>query len=83
MATEWVRTYVDGVEVDAYQVEIPDDVVNRRSIEAQAAIALANNAAYLAIRAPTQAQAIAQVEALTRQVNKLIRLVLNRLDDTE
>lgn len=83
MAIEQVRVFRDGVLVDTYDVEVPDEEVRRRTIEAQAQTALANNAAYLAISSPTQAQAIAQVEALTRQVNKLIRLVLNRLDDTE
>lgn len=57
--------------------------VNRETIEAQAITALTNNTDYLAIPTPTQAQAIAQVEALTRQNNKIIRLILGRLEGTE
>ena len=44
--------------------------------------ALAGNAAYLAIASPTNAQVAAQVRALTRQNNGLIRLIRRRLDAT-
>lgn len=39
--------------------------------------ALTNNQTYLGIASPTTAQAVAQVAALTRQVNGLIRFTLN------
>lgn len=45
--------------------------------------AIANNLAYLAIVSPTQAQAVTQVSALTRQVNALIRLLQGELDTTD
>lgn len=83
MATETVQVFADGQLVDEYQITVPDEMVNERTLRDQANTALANNAAYLALPSPTQAQAIAQVEALTRQVNKIIRLVLGRLEDTE
>lgn len=52
----------------------PQAVLNRQTLQARAAQALASNQTYLALAAPTQAQAVAQVGALTRQVNALIRL---------
>lgn len=59
-----------------------DRAANRGALTAKAQNALANNATFLGIASPTQAQAIAQVQALTRQVNALIRLALNALDST-
>ena len=56
--------------------------VNETALFAKAQAALANNVAYLAIVAPTQAQAVAQVAALTRQVNALIHLAIADLEDT-
>lgn len=55
---------------------------NRSTIFAQAVQALTDNAAFLAIGSPSAAQNAAQVKALTRQTNKLIRLVIGRLDAT-
>ena len=56
---------------------------NRDTIEEQAGAALDANTAYLAIATPTNAQVAAQVKALTRQNNKIIRLALGRLDGTD
>lgn len=56
---------------------------NARTIEQQAEQALAANTAYIAIVSPTNAQVAAQVKALTRQNNKLIRLLLRKLDGTD
>lgn len=60
-----------------------DERANRTTIEQQAATALANNKSFLAIASPTTAQITAQVKALTRQNNALIRLALGRLDGTD
>lgn len=49
----------------------------------KAQVALANNLAYLAIPSPTQAQAIAQVQALTQQVDAIIRIILSQTDSTQ
>lgn len=43
--------------------------------------ARANNSAFLALASPTQAQAITQVQALTRQVNALILIMLDNFTD--
>lgn len=48
----------------------------------KAANAIAANKTFQAIPSPTQAQALAQVQALTLQVNALIRVVANQLADT-
>lgn len=55
---------------------------NGATIRTQAATALDTNATYLAIAAPTNAQIAAQVKALTRQSNGLIRLTIGQLDST-
>lgn len=55
---------------------------NQAVLLAKAQAALASNATFLALAAPTQAQAVAQVQALTRQVNALVKLALGRLADT-
>jgi len=56
---------------------------NRLSIEDKLRINLADNKTYLAITAPTAAQRNAQVDALTRQINRMIRLQLRELDSAE
>jgi len=55
---------------------------NEATLRAKAATALASNATFQAIASPTQAQALAQVKDLTRQVNALIKLATQSLSDT-
>lgn len=59
-------------------------VANAGSLEAKARAALTGNGTYLALAAPTNAQTVAQVKALTRQMTALIRLSLrgDLLDNT-
>lgn len=54
----------------------------RTALQAKAPGALASNATFLALGAPTNAQVLAQVQALTRQVNAMIRLDSNLLTST-
>lgn len=55
---------------------------NRAALLTKAKAALILNATYQAIPAPTQAQAVAQIALLTKEVTALIRLVGAVLDDT-
>lgn len=57
-------------------------VENEATLRTKAQQALTANATYLGLQSPTAAQNTAQVKALTRQVNALIRLAVGQLDDT-
>lgn len=61
----------------------PIEVVNRRTIEEQARQALLDNAAFLAVASPSNAQNATQIKALTRQNNKIIRLLLGDYSGTD
>ena len=56
---------------------------NGATLRARALDALAQNKAFLAVDAPTNAQALAQIRLLTREVSALIRLTLGALDSTD
>ncbi|MBA3356233.1 MAG: hypothetical protein H0U18_09945 [Pyrinomonadaceae bacterium] len=82
MATDRVETYDgNGNLVSVTAQEISPLVFNERSLYTKAQQALAVNATYLALATPTVAQNTAQVKALTRECNALIRLLLGSLDD--
>ena len=79
---------VDEVVVDGQTVTTPvvrDITVesNLATIRGQARTALTGNRTFLALAAPSNAQAVAQVQALSRQMNGLIRLLLDELDGTD
>lgn len=67
----------------ATQVRTQDVV--RRSLEDKADAALTSNQAFLADASVTNAEAVTQLQRLTRQVNALIRLAQDRLlvDNTD
>ncbi len=77
-----VQVFTNGVLVGAEQVDVPQTDINRDDISAKAQQALAVNAAFLALAAPTNAQVIAQTQRLTRETTAVIRLLLGLLDDT-
>lgn len=56
---------------------------NSVTLRQQAAAALAGNRTYVALASPTNAQTTAQVKALSRQVNGVIRLLLGQFDGTD
>ena len=67
---------------DTVDTDDPALAANRETIRAAARAALDANHTYLA-GTPTNTQALAQVDKLTRQVNALIRLAVGALDGTE
>ena len=71
-AFDWTLTAEKQAEATA--------TTNERTISQQVEAALANNATFLGLASPTTAQNAAQIKALTRQMNGLIRLVRRKLD---
>lgn len=68
------------VGTDVEQIATPAET-NANTIRDRARTALAANATFLALGAPSNAQVVAQVKALTRQVSGLTRLTLAQTDD--
>lgn len=64
------------------QIEVSQSELNRDDLTAKASQALTANATYLAIASPSVAQNTAQIQRLTREVNAILRLMLNQVDDT-
>lgn len=58
------------------------DSATQANIFQAAQTALANNATYLALASPTTAQVTAQVKALTRQIDALIRMTVGDFSST-
>jgi hypothetical protein len=56
---------------------------NSTTLRQQADAALATNRTFIAIASPTNAQNAAQIKALSRQNNGIIRLVIDKLDGTD
>lgn len=56
---------------------------NGQALRSRASTALGDNRTFLNLASPTNAQTLAQVKALTKQMNGLIRLTLNKLDGTD
>lgn len=76
------NAYSDG-RVEVVTTPAPGSVMaNRQTLQQRAQAALAANGTYLAIGSPTAGQNAAQVQALTKQCNGIIRLLLGALDST-
>lgn len=74
-----VRTPEEQAVIDqASAAQEAADTSSRTTLESRAADALAANDAFLALASYDQAAVLAQVKALTRQQNALIRLTLKR-----
>lgn len=88
-----IRWVSSGLEVEfasdlassvasAVQQRIESRNANEETLRNQALVALQTNRDFLALAAPTQAQTLAQVKALSRQVNGVLRMLLGQLDGT-
>lgn len=83
MAVSFTVFDAAGKQISQQSIEERPDVTNRQALTDQAAAALATNRTFLALASPTNAQIAAQVKALTRQNNALVRLALGLLDGTD
>lgn len=76
------ETHQDGNLLGSQMVPVaaaPAAVANFASLVSKAQAAIAANQTFLAIGSPTQAQAVAQVQALTRQMDAVIYYLLQEL----
>ena len=68
---------------DACQVSDDPTANNAITLQDRARLAMISNRDFLALSSPTNAQNAAQVKALTRQNNGIIRLLIGALDATD
>lgn len=73
----------DGAGKILASVPLPPERVNAKRLAEKIGSALTTNTEFLALTAPTNAQVVAQLKALTRQVSALTRLVTDRLDSLD
>ncbi len=75
------RPYTDDENAEADErAAVEQAGKDETTLRTQAASGLADNATFLALTAPTNAQTLAQVKALTRQMDSLARLMLNQTE---
>jgi len=72
-----------GWSYDGVAFTEPGPMRNRRQIMAKMTQMLQRNQDFLAIQTPTNAQVVQAVQALTREVTMLIRIVADQLDTTD
>jgi hypothetical protein len=75
-------TAAENARADALAAAAAADQ-NASTIKAQVAAAITANKAYVALANPTTAQTTAQVKALSRQLNGVMRLLTGQLDATD
>lgn len=78
-----IQRWDNGVLVEDYTVAKPTEQYNTEVLRERAVAALANNKDFIdTLNANiTNAMAVAQIKALSRQNNGVIRLLLNLIDD--
>lgn len=82
--TEWVegKTPIELAVIATERKAVEQIGTNKLSIEDYLKLAIADNKTHLALT-PTTAQNTAQIKKLTRQNNKIIRLLTNLLESVE
>jgi hypothetical protein len=78
----WATRTVNG-GTEEYRIKPGTDLDRAKQIAANASGAIDANVTYLAIVSPTTAQVTAQVKALTRQINGVLRQALGRFDKVD
>lgn len=81
--TAAIQALISAYVITPNYVDSPGTpAANLQLLLTKAANAIAANQTFQAIPSPTQAQGLAQIQALTAQVNALIRVVANQLSST-
>lgn len=80
---KWLSEYQAMTENYRYPLGYAAPMSTVDTLQRKAGTALSQNAAFLALEGPANAQVLAQVRALTRQVSALIRLEIGALDSTD
>lgn len=80
--TQRPYTEAENIEADRRAATAVADR-NRDTLTDQARAALAGNREFLALASPTNNQTLAQVKALTRQMNAVLRLIIGDLTGTD
>lgn len=75
-----VLTLDETADASSRQQDL-DRSANQRAIISAAKTALATNTAFVGLASPSSAQVTAEVRALARQNNRIIRLLLSQLGD--
>lgn len=76
-----VIVWNDIEDIDSQELKNITAESNRVALEAKALIAIETNKAFYSRASSTTAQVLAEVKALARQNNGIIRLLLKQLDD--
>lgn len=80
--THWI-TRADAIAAGYTEPAELIQARNGATLRDRAAQALAANATFLGLGAPSNAQVLAQVQRLTRECSGIIRLLLGQLDTTD
>ncbi|QOT19748.1 hypothetical protein [Paenarthrobacter sp. YJN-5] len=75
-------TEAENTDADARLTDATAKATTQADLLSKMQTALAGNVEFLNLAAPTQAQSLAQIKALTRQVNAAMRYLTNNLDST-
>lgn len=78
----WATRTANGGTVEN-RIKPGSNADRMQQLQARTEQAIANNSTYIALASPSAAQQTAQVKALTRQVQALLRLAQGRFDSVD